>query len=72
MAREGSSLLISGIKQIQGNFKKDDIVEVYSLKSKKLIGKGKARFSRPVLEEILEQKHPEGIFIHRDDWVTTL
>jgi glutamate 5-kinase len=72
MAREGSSLLISGIKQVQGNFKKDDIVEVYSLKSKKLIGKGKARFSRPVLEEILEQKHPEGIFIHRDDWVTTL
>lgn len=72
MAREGSSLLISGIKQVQGNFKKEDIVEVYSLKSKKLIGKGKAQFSRPVLEEILEQKHPEGIFIHRDDWVTTL
>ncbi|ALT47221.1 gamma-glutamyl kinase [Lactobacillus delbrueckii subsp. bulgaricus] len=47
-------------------------MEVYSLKSKKLIGKSKARFSRPVLEEILEQKHPEGIFIHRDDWVTTL
>ena len=72
MAKEGSSLLISGIKQIQGNFKKDDIVEVYSQQSKKLIGKGKARFSKPVLLEILDQNHPEGIFIHRDDWVTTL
>ena len=28
--------------------------------------------ARPVLEEIMEQKHPEDIFIHRDDWVTTL
>ncbi|CCK84472.1 Glutamate 5-kinase [Lactobacillus equicursoris DSM 19284 = JCM 14600 = CIP 110162] len=72
MAKKGSSLLISGIKQVKGDFQKDDIVEVYSLTSKHLIGKGKARFSKPVLKEILEQNHPEGIFIHRDDWVTTL
>ncbi|ETA73308.1 glutamate 5-kinase [Ligilactobacillus equi] len=72
MVAKGHSLLLSGISEFSGNFQRNDIVSVYSQTSGKLIGKGRARFSRLVVEELLQFKHPEGTFIHRDDWVTLL
>ncbi len=70
MIKQGRSLLVSGIKAIEGVFQIGDIVAVYSQDKQELIGKGKARLSSQDLKDRLVQLNPEGVFIHRNDWVS--
>ncbi len=61
LIKNGKSLLSKGVKRVEGEFKKGEAVEVYSL-SGELIGKGIARCSK---EELSRSK----LCIHRDDFV---
>ena len=61
VVEKGKSLLSKGVKRAEGEFKRGDAVEVYSLKGK-LIGKGIARCSK---EELPSSK----LCVHRDDFV---
>lgn len=70
MLEMGKSLLAAGITQIEGNFEAGHVVEVYSQDNHRLIGKGRAKMSSEELQDKLATEHPEGIFIHRNDWVT--
>lgn len=69
MTQEGRSLLVSGIKGIDGDFGVGDIIEVYG-PDQTLIGRGKAKQSAHQLRHAISDPQPEGIFIHRNDWVT--
>lgn len=70
MLSHGRSLLVAGIKSLEGTFQAGDIVSVYSQKEHRMIGKGRVRLSSEELEERLAQTKAEGIFIHRNDWVS--
>lgn len=70
MVQSGSSLLAAGITQVNGDFEANDVIEVYRSSDKTLIGKGRARLNSQDLEELLESDKPNGIVIHRNDWVT--
>ncbi|MGT2756831.1 glutamate 5-kinase [Streptococcus ovuberis] len=66
----GRSLLVSGIKAIDGSFQAGDIVSVFSQEDQVLIGKGRAKLSSDQLRLRMTQLNPEGILIHRNDWVS--
>lgn len=68
--QNGKSLLVAGIKAVEGNFESGDIVEVYSQDQGRLIGKGRVKISAEALRNLLENSRAEGIFIHRNDWVS--
>ncbi len=70
MLEQGKSLLLAGITQMEGDFEAGAIIEVYSQTDHRLIGKGRVKLSSQDLATFLDTDHPEGIFIHRNDWVT--
>ncbi|MGT2715806.1 glutamate 5-kinase [Streptococcus respiraculi] len=70
MLRKGRSLLVAGIKAIEGKFQSGDIVSVYSQETHRIIGKGRVKLSSEELEQKLSTEKAEGIFIHRNDWVS--
>lgn len=72
MRNKGSSLLVAGVKGIEGNFKAGDLVEVISQKSNTVTARGLAYISademRPIIGKNLDdadKKH--HIAIHRDN-----
>ncbi|MDQ0222710.1 glutamate 5-kinase [Streptococcus moroccensis] len=70
MTEHGRSLLVSGVKAMEGEFNEGDIVSVFSQKDQSLIGKGRVKLSSTDLKNKMTQLNPEGIFIHRNDWVS--
>ena len=70
MLEQGRSLLAAGIKLIEGDFEAGSIVSVYSQKDHRLIGKGRVKMSSANLQAMCDAGQPEGIFIHRNDWVS--
>lgn len=66
MVEEGRSLLVAGIQDVRGHFEVGDIVAVYQENEEQLIGKGRVKWSA----QALTTKQAEGVFIHRNDWVT--
>lgn len=70
MQQQGRSLLISGIKAVEGDFQAGDIVSVYTQESQELIGKGQVKLSAQALREKMTQLSREGVLIHRNDWVS--
>lgn len=70
MVQEGRSLLVAGIQSLEGEFEVGEIVAVYSQKSHQLIGKGRVKLSSEELTQRLQSGQMEGLFIHRNDWVT--
>ncbi|MDO5079310.1 glutamate 5-kinase [Streptococcus minor] len=70
MLEQGRSLLAAGIRLIEGEFDAGSIVAVYSQKDHRLIGKGRAKISSADLQAMCLAGQLEGIFIHRNDWVT--
>ncbi|WP_456456098.1 glutamate 5-kinase [Thermovibrio sp.] len=61
LVRGGKSLLSKGVREVKGDFKKGDAVEVFNLKGE-LLGKGIVRCSS---KELSDSK----LCIHRDDFV---
>ncbi|MGZ7204972.1 PUA domain-containing protein [Streptococcus pyogenes] len=55
---------------MEGDFEVGNIIAVYSQKSHRLIGKGRVKISSLDLRDMLDNQHAEGVFIHRNDWVT--
>lgn len=70
MQEEGRSLLVSGVKALEGDFQAGDIVSVYGRTGQELIGKGRVKLSAQDLKEKMTQLSPEGVLIHRNDWVS--
>lgn len=70
MLQEGKSLLAAGIRGLEGEFEAGSIVEVYSQDEHRLIGKGRAKLSSREVQAMLDSQQAEGIFIHRNDWVS--
>ena len=70
MKEEGSSLLAAGVKEVKGQFKVGDVIEVYRASDHHLIGRGRARMTAGDLRQLLQSSKPKGIVIHRNDWVT--
>lgn len=70
MLEQGRSLLAAGVSLIQGKFKVGSVVEVYSQQNHRLIGKGRVKLSSKELQQMLDTGQAEGVFIHRNDWVT--
>ena len=78
LLKKGSSLLPSGIKELVGEFKRGDIIELYSLKKEKIafgqvnyssseLNKIKGLHSRQILATLGYALEPE--VIHRDNLV---
>lgn len=70
MLEQGKSLLAAGIRSIEGEFGAGSIVEVYHQEEHRLIGKGRVKLSSKELQTMLDSNQAEGIFIHRNDWVS--
>lgn len=66
LLKNNSSLLVAGIDTVQGTFEAGDIIAVYQSDNPIPIGKGRVKLS----SDALTHNHAEGIFIHRNDWVT--
>lgn len=66
LLKNNSSLLVAGIATVQGTFEAGDIIAVYQSDNPIPIGKGRVKLS----SDALTHNHAEGIFIHRNDWVT--
>ena len=78
LLHNGKSLLPAGVKQVEGNFSANDVVEVYN-ENNELLGKGQVNYSADDLmrmkglksELALEKtKGTRPEVIHRDGWVT--
>ncbi len=72
LVSQGSSLLPAGIYDIQGNFQKGDVVEVYGTSG--LLGRGEVRYSVDELTLAMGKRTNEHDYsstevIHRDHWV---
>ncbi|WP_246943317.1 glutamate 5-kinase [Bacillus pinisoli] len=67
----GKSLLPAGVYEVQGDFHKGDIVEVYN--STSLLGKGEVTCSSENLKELISRRTYSKVktneIIHRDKWV---
>lgn len=70
MKDQGRSLLVSGVKALDGSFQAGDIVSVYSQADQTLIGKGRVKLSSDELRQKMTALNPEGMVIHRNDWVS--
>ncbi len=70
MTSQGRSLLVAGIKDLEGTFQAGDIVSVYSQEEHRIIGKGRVKLSSEDLQQQLATEKAAGIFIHRNDWVS--
>ncbi len=70
MLDNGKSLLAAGIRSLEGEFAAGDVVDVYSQSLQRLIGKGRVKLSSETVRKELASASLEGIFIHRNDWVS--
>ena len=69
LQEEGKSLLISGVKAVEGEFYESEIVTVVD-EQYQVIGKGQTRLSKYAITQQLSKNNRKGIVIHRDDWMT--
>ena len=67
---DGKSLLASGIVRLEGHFSYQDTVTVYEEETGAILGKGRVRFGKPALKDMLRSSKPKGVVIHRDDWIS--
>ena len=70
MLHQGRSLLLAGVRAIEGEFEAGQVVEVYSQQGHALIGKGRVKLSSKELQDRLKSDKAEGLLIHRNDWVS--
>lgn len=70
LGESGHSLLPAGIRAVEGDFRRGDVVSVYRAGSHEYLGRGVAQYARAELDEVLAGD-PSGVkeIIHRDDWV---
>ena len=43
---------------------------VYEESSGAILGKGRVRFGKSALKDMLKSNKPKGVVIHRDDWIS--
>ncbi|WP_044640016.1 glutamate 5-kinase [Risungbinella massiliensis] len=67
--REKRSLLIAGVKRVDGTFRQGEVIEVFY--DQQLIGRGITRHDAELLRTTLYSDHPQLMdeVIHRDNWV---
>ena len=70
MEKNGKSLLLSGVVEVEGNFSYHDIVTVADKETGQSLGKGRAQFGVSALEDMLRSQKAKGVLIHRDDWIS--
>ncbi|KTF20761.1 glutamate 5-kinase [Streptococcus gordonii] len=70
LRNKGKSLLVSGLVSVSGSFTYQDTVTVYEEGSRVILGKGRVRFGKSALKDMLKSNKPKGVVIHRDDWIS--
>ena len=70
LRNNGKSLLVSGLVSVSGSFAYQDTVTVYEEGSRVILGKGRVRFGKSALKDMLKSNKPKGVVIHRDDWIS--
>ena len=70
LSKNGKSLLLSGVVEVEGNFSYHDIVTVADKKTGQSLGKGRVQFGVSALEDMLRSQKAKGVLIHRDDWIS--
>ena len=70
LRNNGKSLLVSGLVSVSGSFAYQDTVAVYEEGSGAILGKGRVRFGKSALKDMLKSNKPKGVVIHRDDWIS--
>ncbi|EGJ38541.1 glutamate 5-kinase [Streptococcus sanguinis SK355] len=70
LRNKGKSLLVSGLVSVSGSFSYQDTVTVYEESSGSILGKGRVRFGKSALKDMLKSNKPKGVVIHRDDWIS--
>lgn len=68
LQNEGKSLLISGVKVVEGEFYESEIVTVVD-EQYQVLGKGQTRMSKHAMTQQLSKKNPRGVVIHRNEWM---
>ena len=70
LSKNGKSLLLSGVVEVEGNFSYHDIVTVADKETGQSLGKGRVQFGVSALEDMLRSQKAKGVLIHRDDWIS--
>ena len=70
LSKNGKSLLLSGVVEVEGNFSYHDIVTVADKETDQSLGKGRVQFGVSALEDMLRSQKAKGVLIHRDDWIS--
>jgi len=70
LRNKGKSLLVSGLVSVSGSFAYQDTVTVYEEGCGAILGKGRVRFGKSALKDMLKSNKPKGVVIHRDDWIS--
>ncbi|KXT75158.1 Glutamate 5-kinase / RNA-binding C-terminal domain PUA [Streptococcus sp. DD10] len=70
LTKNGKSLLLSGVIEVEGQFSYQDIVTVYNNETGQSIGKGRVQFGTSAIKDFLQSKKAKGVLIHRDDWIS--
>lgn len=70
LSKNGKSLLLSGVVEVEGNFSYNDIVTVADKETGQSLGKGRVQFGISALEDMLRSQKAKGVLIHRDDWIS--
>lgn len=70
LRNNGKSLLVSGLVSVSGSFAYQDTVTVYEEGRRAILGKGRVRFGKSALKDMLKSNKPKGVVIHRDDWIS--
>jgi len=70
LRNNGKSLLVSGLVSVSGSFAYQDTVTVYEEGGGAILGKGRVRFGKSALKDMLKSNKPKGVVIHRDDWIS--
>jgi len=70
LRNNGKSLLVSGLVSVSGSFAYQDTVTVYEEGCGAILGKGRVRFGKSALKDMLKSNKPKGVVIHRDDWIS--
>ena len=63
-------MLVSGLVSVSGSFAYQDTVTVYEEGCGAILGKGRVRFGKSALKDMLKSNKPKGVVIHRDDWIS--
>lgn len=70
LSKNGKSLLLSGVVEVEGNFSYHDIVTVADKETGLSLGKGRVQFGISALKDMLRSQKAKGLLIHRDDWIS--